>query len=104
MDGPVSAPPEQDRWELYDLANDSTQAHDVAAEHPDRLARMKELFLIEAATHQVLPLDDSLMERINPRLAGRPDVLRGRRSVELRPGVTCYSRMSPPTSRIARSR
>lgn len=86
LDGPVSVPLNQDRWELYDLANDWTQAHDVAGRHPEKLAQLKELFLIEAAKHQVLPLDDSLMERANPMLAGRPDVLRGRRSITLRPG------------------
>jgi arylsulfatase A-like enzyme len=86
MDGPLAAPLSEDRWELYDLTRDWTQAHDLAEEHPDKLQELQDLFLIEAARHQVLPLDDSLMERVNPALAGRPDVLRGRRSVTLRPG------------------
>jgi arylsulfatase len=86
MDGPVATPLDDDQWELYDLVRDWTQARDVAGEHPEKLAQLKDLFLIEAAKHQVLPLDDSLMERVNPMLARRPDVLRGRHSVTLRPG------------------
>ncbi len=47
-----------DRWELYDTSSDWSQARDLAAEHPARLTELKELFLIEAARNQVLPLDD----------------------------------------------
>jgi arylsulfatase A-like enzyme len=47
-----------DEWELYDTKTDWTQARDVASEHPERLEKLKELFLIEAARNQVLPLDD----------------------------------------------
>ena len=86
MDGSVTVSLDDDPWELYDLTTDWTQAHDLAERHPDKLAELKQLFLDEAARHQVLPLDDSLMERVNPMLAGRPDVLRGRRSITLRPG------------------
>jgi arylsulfatase len=50
-----------DRWELYDTTSDWSQARDVAEDHPERLERLKELFLIEAARNQVLPLDDRIM-------------------------------------------
>ena len=36
--------PEQDTWELYYLPDDFSQAHDIAAEHPEKLAELKELF------------------------------------------------------------
>jgi arylsulfatase A-like enzyme len=36
--------PEKDVWELYYLPDDFSQAHDVAAEHPDKLDELKELF------------------------------------------------------------
>ena len=49
---------EDDKWELYDTTTDWTQAHDISAQHPDRLRLLQELFLIEAARHNVLPLDD----------------------------------------------
>ena len=48
--------PEHDRWELYYLPDDYSQAHDLAAENPEKLAELKELFWQEAETHNVLPL------------------------------------------------
>ncbi len=48
----------KDRWELYDTTVDWTQARDLATEQPERLERLKELFLVEAARNQVLPIDD----------------------------------------------
>ena len=53
---PGTYDPEQDSWELYYLPDDFTQAHDLAAEHPDKLAELKELFWEEAERHNVLPL------------------------------------------------
>ena len=53
---PGTYDPEQDTWELDDLPDDFTQANDVAAEHPEKLAELKDLFWAEAAKHNVLPL------------------------------------------------
>ena len=47
--------PTIDRWELYHLDEDWSQAHDLADEMPEKLAQMRELFAIEAARNQVLP-------------------------------------------------
>jgi len=61
-----------DRWELYDTTSDWSQARDLAAEYPDKLEELKELFLLEAARHQVLPLDDrALAVRRNADDRGR---------------------------------
>jgi arylsulfatase len=49
----------------------------VAAEHPDALARMQQLFLLEASKYNVFPLDDRRIERFNPDIAGRPTLIRG---------------------------
>ncbi|MDF2979861.1 MAG: arylsulfatase [Actinomycetospora sp.] len=70
-----------DVWELYDTRTDPSQAHDLAAEHPAQLAALQELFLMEAAKYRVFPLDDRVTERENPQIAGRLDLLGGRRSV-----------------------
>jgi arylsulfatase len=43
-------------WELYDLTTDFSQAHDVAAEHPDKVAELQELWWSEAERNRVLPL------------------------------------------------
>jgi arylsulfatase len=72
---------DDDVWELYDTSKDWSQARDLAAEHPDRLHELQRLWLIEAARHGVLPLDDRVAERLNPDLAGRPVLIRGNRQV-----------------------
>jgi arylsulfatase len=66
-----------DVWELYDTSTDWTQARDLAKVHPEKLAEMQRLFLIEAAKYSVLPLDDRRVERFNPDLAGRPQLVKG---------------------------
>lgn len=67
-----------DVWELYDTNSDWTQARDLAAELPDKLAELQELFLEEARTYNVLPLDDRRVERLDADMAGRPQLVRGR--------------------------
>ncbi|HEY3486182.1 MAG TPA: arylsulfatase [Ilumatobacteraceae bacterium] len=52
--------PDQDRWELYHLDEDWTQANDLAAEQPEKLAEMRELFAIEAARNSVYPIGGGL--------------------------------------------
>jgi arylsulfatase A-like enzyme len=66
-----------DVWELYDGNNDYSQARDLVAEHPEMLAELQRLWLIEATKHNVLPLDDRTGERLNPELAGRPTLIHG---------------------------
>jgi arylsulfatase len=56
-------------WELYDLRADPAECHDLAAEHPDRLQAMIDLWWAEAERYQVLPLDNRpfssfVMERV----------------------------------------
>jgi arylsulfatase len=48
------------KWQLYDLRHDYSQSHDLAAQHPDKLKELQELFLAEARRNQVLPMDDRL--------------------------------------------
>jgi arylsulfatase A-like enzyme len=69
-------PPFQDDiWELYDTSTDWSQAHDLAAEMPEKLAELQQLWLDEARKYNVLPLDDRRVERFNPDLAGRPQLV-----------------------------
>jgi arylsulfatase len=67
----------EDVWELYDTNTDWTEARDLAAENPEKLAELQRLFIIEAAKYNVLPLDDRSVERINPDTAGRPTLVHG---------------------------
>jgi arylsulfatase A-like enzyme len=77
MMGTELPPLEDDVWELYDTTRDWGQAHDLAAEMPEKLEELQRLFLIEAVRYGVLPLDDRRIERLLPDLAGRPTVARG---------------------------
>jgi arylsulfatase A-like enzyme len=77
-----------DVWELYHVDEDFSQAHDLAAENPAKLAELQALFLEEAARNHVLPIDDRRSERFNPALAGRPDLLGGRKSLTVYSGMT----------------
>ena len=58
--------PKTDQWELYNLKKDFTQARDLAAKDPERLAKMKELFLAEAKTNKALPIGGGLWTRFHP--------------------------------------
>jgi arylsulfatase len=52
--------PDKDTWELYNLDEDWSQANDLAAQMPEKLAEMKEIFLIEAAKNKALPIGGGL--------------------------------------------
>ena len=62
-------------FQLYDLSKDFTQANDIAAQHPEKVAEMRKQFLAEAKKYQVLPLDASVAARI---VAPRPNITAGR--------------------------
>src|SRR5690606_15073271 len=47
-----------DVWELYDGSTDYCQAHNLVGEHPEMLAKLQRLWLIEATKYNVLPMDD----------------------------------------------
>jgi arylsulfatase A-like enzyme len=52
--------PDNDAWELYNLNEDWSQANDLAAKMPERVAYMKNLFLVESAKNQNLPIGGGL--------------------------------------------
>jgi arylsulfatase len=83
----VDQPPpfDEDIWELYG-PDDWTQAKNVAKEHPQKLVELQRLWLIEATKYNVIPLDDRGFERVNPDLAGRPQLIRGNTQI-LYPGM-----------------
>jgi arylsulfatase A-like enzyme len=63
------------KWELYNVAEDYSQANDLAAKNPDKLRELQELFLVEAAKYNVFPLDNDILQRI---LAPKPSYVAGR--------------------------
>jgi arylsulfatase A-like enzyme len=79
---------ENDRWELYDTRTDFSLANDLSAKNPEKLKEMQELFIKEAIKYSVLPIDDRGIERTNPAIAGRPDLMAGRTSLTVYEGMT----------------
>jgi arylsulfatase len=49
---------DDDIWELYHVAEDFSEVHDLAAEHPEKLRELQELWWREAERFQVLPLNN----------------------------------------------
>jgi arylsulfatase len=76
-----------DVWELYHVDVDFSEADDLAAQNPQKLEELKAVFLKEAVRNHVLPIDDRRSERFNPATAGRPDLLGGRRTLTVFPGM-----------------
>jgi arylsulfatase A-like enzyme len=72
------------KWELYNIAEDYSEANDLGARMPDKLREMQELFLVEASKYNVFPLDNTVIQRL---LTPRPSATAGR-SVFTYSGVT----------------
>jgi len=76
-----------DGWELYNTFEDFSLTDNLAAQYPERLEAMKATFMEEAIANQVLPLDDRLLERLLPSVAGRPTMMGNRTQLDLYPGA-----------------
>jgi len=74
-------------WQLYDVRSDFSLANDLAAQNPEKLKELQALFLTEAAKYGVLPIDDRVFERLDPKAVGRPDIMGGRTSLTLAEGM-----------------
>ncbi|MEX1009457.1 MAG: arylsulfatase, partial [Acidimicrobiia bacterium] len=55
---------DDDQWELYNVDEDVSECHDVAAERPELLRELVERWWIEAAKYRVLPLDNTPFDRL----------------------------------------
>ncbi|MGB8719675.1 MAG: sulfatase-like hydrolase/transferase, partial [Desulfobacterales bacterium] len=80
-----------DKWELYDTRNDFSLVNNLAETNPEKLKEMQDLFIKEAIKNRVLPIDDRSVERVNAKLAGRPDLMGDRTSLTLSEGMDSMS-------------
>lgn len=80
-------------WELYDLATDPAECHNVASDFPAKLAEMRDLWWSEADRFGVLPISSSGIERL---IARRPTVGGPRRIYEFHPGGSPISFAASP--------
>jgi arylsulfatase len=77
----------EDVWELYNVDDDFSMSNDLAAKNATKLKELQDLFTKEAIAHQVLPIDDRTIERFDAKVAGRPDLMDGRKSLTVFPGM-----------------
>src|ERR1700724_1106869 len=83
------------KWELYDVTKDFSEANALATKEPKKLRERQELFWIEAAKNNVLPLDNSKIERMN--VDNRPSLTRGRALFTYYSGMTRIPEGSAPS-------
>lgn len=88
---------ENDKWELYNIEKDFSEFNDLAAEQPEKLRELQDLFLAEAAKYNVLPLDDRFAERADVNT--KPNNLRGITRFVYLPGTVRIPETSSPNTK-----
>ena len=74
--GPANPDPLNNQvLQLYNLNKDFSQVDDIAAQNPQKVKEMKQMFIAEAKKYQVFPMDASVGARI---VAPRPNITAGR--------------------------
>ena len=76
------------------MDEDFSEANDLAAQNPEKLQALKDRFLVEATKYNVLPLDDSNVERFD--VANRPSLTAGRTTFTYHEGMTRIPEGSAP--------
>jgi len=74
-----------DRWELFDVSRDFSQAHDLAAQHPEKLKELQQRFDAEARRNNVYPLATS--RDFEKTFDAVPSIARGRREFTFHAGT-----------------
>jgi arylsulfatase len=77
--------PDDFQWELYHVAEDFSEANNLAGANPAKLKELQAVFDREAKKYNVLPLDASFIARTN--VAIRPSLTRGRSTFTYYPGT-----------------
>lgn len=81
-------------WELYNIENDFSEADNLAKKYPEKLQALKDQFIVEATKYNVLPLDDSNVERFD--VANRPSYTTGREKFTFLDGMIRIPEGSSP--------
>ena len=89
--------PDKAPWELYNIDEDFSQANDLAKQYPEKLRQLQDLWWVEAAKYNVLPIDWRGTIRMNAEAMGRPSLTAGRTSMNYYPGtIGLPDAASPP--------
>lgn len=89
---------EDDKWELYNLDEDFSQANDLAAKYPEKLKVLQAMFDQQAKANQVYPLDDRFVERAIAQ--PRPSLVRGRTEFSFHQGTVRIPEGSAPNTKM----
>jgi len=92
--GSTSVPVEDYKWELYNVEKDFSEANDLAVQEPKKLRQLQDLFFAEAGKYNVLPIDNSKVERFDVSL--RPSLTHGRSEFTYYPGMVRIPEGSAP--------
>lgn len=79
--------PDKATWELYKVDEDFSQANDLAQQNPEKLRELQDMWWVEAAKYNVLPLDWRGAIRLNAEAMGRPSLIAGRTKMTYYPGT-----------------
>ncbi|MXO66430.1 arylsulfatase [Altericroceibacterium endophyticum] len=90
--------PAKFKWELYNLTVDYSQAHDISAQYPGKLAELKADFDEAAKRNHVYPIEADLIGRVGP--GKRPSLIEGRDHLTFYPGDTRYAAGNFPSLKI----
>jgi len=82
------------KWELYNVMEDPTQFNDLAAKMPEKLKQMQSIFYLEAKKHNVLPLNNTTLQRWN---LPRPNLTAGRTVFTYSGGLTGVPNSAAPS-------
>jgi len=88
---------DEDKWELYNIEQDFSQANDLAAREPAKLRDLQDRFMAEAAKYNVLPLDDRFAQRADPSL--KPSHMRGKTKFVYPGGTIRIGERSSPNTK-----
>ena len=95
--GAAGVNPDDFQWELYHVAEDFSQAHNLAAKNPAKLKELQGVFDREAKKYNVYPLDTRFAERSDVSL--RPSLTRGRSTFTYYPGTIRVPEGSAPDTK-----
>ena len=89
------APFSDDRWELYHVAEDASESHDLADVHPERLRALQDLWWREAGRFGALPLHSRRVFA-----PGRPPAVRHHDRVSLHQGTIAVPEEVAPSTKL----
>jgi arylsulfatase len=88
-------PFDQDRWELYHVAEDASESRDLAEAHPEKVRELQDLWWREAGRYGALPLHSRRVFA-----PGRPPAVRRRERVALHPGAAAVPEEIAPDTKL----